>query len=374
MAELAGTHARLDPELREKLLLPLLTQHARQGVSYAALQADVAFYVGREVHGFVPVVASEALWLGLGEPLCRPEHRAVLAREFVTHAREAGIPVAFFPIPGAFLHELTALGMKGVAAAVEPVTFLDGFSLESPQGRKLRQSVKRASHHELRCELKFGDQLADDECRDLEALARRWLQEREGSGPRLLLAPTPFAGRAAKRYAIAYGDAGPAVFASLVPIPGRNGWMVEGLFRTAEAPRGSSECLLARTFAEFRDEGFGMVALGPSLLAVRRRQSFDGELETDCPVTNLVFRWLYAHAPELLNYRSAHRFKLKFSPDRTEPCYLVFEGERPDPELLHRFLGVMFPGVDFKGLVHELWERLSSESVARTLLPEDEEE
>jgi phosphatidylglycerol lysyltransferase len=375
MTEFAGSAAVLDAKMREKLLLPVITSSAHQGTSLAALRDVGQVYVGRGVPGFVPFVRSNDLCLGLGAPLANRSAVVALATEFVDFIRHQGMIPGFFPASGPFLAAISALGLRGVRAAVEPVRFLDGFSVAAPSGKRLRHAIRQAEHKGVHARLKFGIQLDDAERIALQEIESEWLSRKASGGAQFLFAAEPWRAAAIKRYAVAYVDEEPCAFASLAPMPGRNGWMVEGLFRKAGIPAGTSEFLLARTMEEFRDEGFSVVSLGPSILAVGRRGSdYDVELETVSEQANGVLRWLYAHAPGLLNYRSAHRFKLKFRPDRVEPLFFAFDGDQPDAEMLHNFLSIVFQEFDFGGLVQELWDRLASKTDARMLLSRNEED
>jgi len=310
----------------------------------------------------------------LGDPLCRQSVRQQLTREFMEFSASQGATPGFFPVSGEFGAELAEFGFGRVDAAVEPVVFLEGFSLAERSSRKLRAGLKRARHARVCCSMKFGVQLDEQGREELESIRRAWFERKGKQGAQLLLAPSPFVAYECKRYAVASVDGIPCAFASLVPVAGRNGWLVEGLYRLSDSPSGTSELLLVRLMEEFRDEGFGFLSLGHSMLAVpafeHRDRASSGEPGA---VASAVFRWLYGHASALLNYRSAHRFKLKFLPDSLEKAGFYFYPDEMSPQLLLRFLSAVFQQFDFKGLVHELWDRLSSESTASTLLSENEE-
>jgi len=373
MTDHHGITSALDEAARERLVLPLLLEYAGHGVSFVSLHADVRFYVGQQVRGFVPCVAGRSLLLGLGEPLCPPSQQVRLAREFSEEARGRGLTPGFFPVGEGFLSQLIGLEYSGLSAAVEPVVLAEGFPAGATR-RRLRNAARKARQAGVKCRMSFGVEIDDEQRQALGRIESRW-SEHMGPLGELLLAPSPFVAAARKRYVVAICGGQPCAFASLVPVVLSNGWMVDGLFRLPDAPRGTTELLLTYLIEQFRDEGFERISLGPSMLAVDRRTWADAVVSPeDLDVANAVFRWLYAHAPALLNYRSAHKFKQKFQPASAVDCFFAFGTGRPDPGLLLDFLSVIFRGFDFKGLVHELWGRLSSQPTAGTLLPEEEED
>ena len=231
--------------------------------------------------------------------------------------------------------------------------------------------MKRAEQSGTRCAIRHAVELGEEESGQLRAIYADWRERVHGAGARLLLAPSPFVARGFKRYAVASAGGEACAFATLVPLAARNGWAVEGLFRGGQAPQGASECLLVRVMEELRDEGFTILSLGPTMLAVPSRRVTSGGDSSDARlVANSVFRWLYAHAPELLKYRSAHGFKQKFHPQSTEIRHFGFRGTSLTADLLLDFLSIIFQGFEFKGLVHELWDRFLTDPMARTLLPD----
>jgi len=359
--------------MREKLLLPLISECAADATTHLALHADLSFYVGVKVHGFQPFVSHGALVVALGEPICRPDARERLLREFLDNVDRSKRTAGAFPVSAAQLDDLGRFGFSGVAAAVEPFCRPDEFRLDGPRARRLRPSVKKAEAGGVRCAIRFGVELPARESEQLQSLYSEWRDRVHSAGARLLLSPSPFVARSFKRYAIASVDREVCAFATLVPLAARNGWAVEGLFRAEDAPVGASECLLVRVLEELRDEGFTSLTLGPTVLAAPPVSDEHCDSSDPRLVANSVFRWLYSHAPELLKYRSAHGFKQKFHPQTTEVRYFAYRGASLTADLLLDFLSIIFQGFEFKGLVHELWERFLSEPMARTLLPESEE-
>jgi hypothetical protein len=174
--------------------------------------------------------------------------------------------------------------------------------------RRLREQLRRARAKGLSTRLVEADALRAGTAlrREVDALAAGWLRARRMEPMGFLVAVEPFHAPEAHRYVVAERGGRAVGFLSAVPVPAARGWLVEDLVRSAEAPNGTAESLLA---ALCRDvSGAAFVTLGLAPLAGRRARW--------AGLAAAVGRPLY-------DFAGLRAFKARLHPARWQPVYLL---------------------------------------------------
>jgi phosphatidylglycerol lysyltransferase len=99
---------------------------------------------------------------------------------------------------------------------------------------------------------------------------------------------------------------------SVVPIHGRDGWLLQTLLRAADAPNGTAEALVDAAMREALARGLTFVTLGLAPLA--------GDVPPPLRLARRAGRRLY-------NFAGLHAFKAKLRPERWDPVYLSYPPE-----------------------------------------------
>ena len=86
-----------------------------------------------------------------------------------------------------------------------------------------------------------------------------------------------------------------------------------------------------------------------------------------------VFTWVLRHVPALEQVRNAQRMKLLLVPQEARSLYLMFHPARPTSDLLLNFVKAIFPGLNFKGMVQEVWSAFASRLMQKRDATEKEE-
>ena len=115
------------------------------------------------------------------------------------------------------------------------------------------------------------------------------------------------------------------------PIPAREGWLIEQIVRSSQAPNGTAELLIDAAVRALGRESCHYVTLGLSPLSTRA-----GDLGTGGPAwLKLLLGWTRAHAHRFYNFEGLEAFKAKFRPAVWEPIYAIAGSPEFTPRLLY---------------------------------------
>jgi phosphatidylglycerol lysyltransferase len=110
-------------------------------------------------------------------------------------------------------------------------------------------------------------------------------------------------------------------FAVCVPIPGKNGWLVEDMMFVEGAPAGASEQLIDTVMRALANEGAALVSLGMVALA-----GLENPSEARHPWLTAFLRFSGRTMGALYNFEGLYRFRNKLRPMDWEPVYIVTYG------------------------------------------------
>ena len=104
---------RLGQEEKWELLSPFLTQHGREGIAYATLQAGMEYFIGET--GYIaytrvqhPLIARRPKRIAFSDPICAPEDLPALLSGFLARDERA----AFCVISEECAEVLRSMGFK----------------------------------------------------------------------------------------------------------------------------------------------------------------------------------------------------------------------------------------------------------------------
>lgn len=307
-----------DPERAQ--VLALLERHGRAPTSFQLLEAGNRYWFDGPPDAPTAVIGyvEAAGWrVVAGEPVCAPGDTAAVVRRFA-----AGGRVAFVGAERPFIDALAAAGLPHDALVIAEQPDFDpaGYTLDGPARRSLRAQVNRARNKGVRVRRVEAEELADRPGAlraEIERVLARWLASRRMSVMRFMVDVEPFTHPERRRYYVAdHGDE-PVGFLAAVPVYGRDGWFLEDVCRTPDAPNGTAELLIDAALADARDRGDGYVTLGMAPLA-----GVDGGPGPHRRLRRFML-WCAARAGALYDFSGVHRFKARFRPDRWTPQHLV---------------------------------------------------
>lgn len=253
----------------------------------------------------------------LGDPVCSPENKGALACSFHNFCKEKKLGVVYTIVSDSFAH----WGCENLSGAL--IEFGQKFVL-NPQsspleltGSKavlLRKKVKHAvkentSVHEY---LDHNPELRQA----IEVVAETWLNGR--TGPQIYLSHVHlFEDGYGKRWFYALQRERVVGFLVLNQLQANNGWLLNHIMLTKDAPHGTSELLITSTLDILKNENCQFVLIGP--VAGKKL----GKILGLNPLTSMVVRAIYKGARFLFRLSGSEIYWEKFQPG-IQSSYLMF--------------------------------------------------
>lgn len=240
----AWHHSR---DVDDTALLPWLTRHGTDAVSFQALKIHAQRWVDEPPPaGSGAVVAYQPIgrsWIAIGTPLAPLERRDVAVRRFCQAARAQGRRPVFLGV-----EDLAPFaGLRTLALGLQSVLKPSAWDATLRQWPKLREQVRRARAKGVSVRAVAPDELAPGAPlrTEVERLRAEWLGSRAMEPLGFIVEVDPFYAAAEHLYFAAFLRGRAVQFLSAVPIPARDGWLVEDMLRGRHAPNGTTELLLA---------------------------------------------------------------------------------------------------------------------------------
>lgn len=255
----------------------------------------------------------------MGDPLCPDDQKILLAKAFSEHCKERKMPIVYITVSASFAQSAYSLVSHSMLEVVDELVFdPQNDPKKGSKGRLLRGKVSQAvrfgiTAHEY---LTQNNELE----KEIESVGESWLKAREG--PQIYLAPVNlFSSRLGKRwiYARYQGKVIGVVF--LHQIAARNGWLLQLLLTTPDAPNGTSEFLVTSTIETLRKEGCTYLTFGSAL------KHEIGLIKGLGKPSSYLARIIYRSAKKVFPLDGRRKYWKKFSPE-PEASFLLFEGTK----------------------------------------------
>jgi lysylphosphatidylglycerol synthetase-like protein (DUF2156 family) len=252
-----------------------------------------------------------------GDPLCAPENKGALALAFQHYCEEQKLGVVYTIVS----EEFTYWGVEHLSGAL--IEFGDKFVLDpfnNPMdntGSKavlVRKKIKQALRNEAVVQEYFGKDLFLEQ--KIEEVADGWLQSRKGLQvylSKINLFKNPYG----KRWFYAKHKENIVGILTLNDLQSHQGWLLNNLMITPEAPSGTSELLVISALEVLKKENCRFVLVGP----VPAKQL--GEIIGLNPLSTAFVRGLFTCAKKILRLEGHGVFWEKFQPT-LQKSYLLF--------------------------------------------------
>jgi phosphatidylglycerol lysyltransferase len=295
--------------------LALIRRHGRTATAFRALGGKMEHWFLTDDTGDRGLVAyrrTPGALVAAGEPISDAHDAIAVAAAFVQFAASEGCRASFF----ATEETLAASPSFGrLMLGEQPVWGPQWWADHLAHHRSLREQLRRARAKGVTVHALDAEAMREPSRRaSLERLIARWLAARPMAPMGFLVEVDPFAWLSERRSIVAMRDGRPMALLSMVPVPKRDGWLVEHLLRDPEAPNGTAELLVDRAMRDLAADGVPWVTLGMAPLA----GAVSGWLRTIRSVSRPLF-----------NFDGLAAFKRKLRPQHWEPIYLVYPRDQP---------------------------------------------
>lgn len=348
-AGVAGRYLRLCLRYTHNLILPdptidLLRFYQSHGYNAHALvgiATGTSVWICPDTEGAVAYNEFGKVWLVPGDPLASVEKLATVSECFLQKAHAEGRVVGFVPATEQFAKQSSGLGLRAIRIGSAPYFDLTTWAPRGDRAKKARAGVNQAR----RAGVCVSEVINVDEqlISETNCLCRSWLTTRRSAIKfAWLFTVDPFQHQEKKKYFTARDANGKLVgFLAVSPIPARNGWYLEDVLRSKNAPNGTTDLLVVEVLDSLKRSGAKLATLGTALMAT------EGSADPDIHVSRVLSRaaWFVTGCFSIFyNFEGVRRFKAKFAPSWWESEYvLISQNVTAPPRILSALVHAIVP-------------------------------
>lgn len=322
-------------------LLRLYQLHGYNAHALVGVGPGIHLWNSPENEGAVPYNEFGKVWLVPGDPLASAENLAKVSDSFLRKAHADGRVVGFMPATGHFAKHSSSLGLRAVKIGAAPYFDLTTWAPRGDRAKKARAGVNQAR----RAGVRVTEVVEVDErlVRETACLCKSWLTTRR-SAIRFewLFTVDLFQHKDEKKYFTARDATGRLVgFLAASPIPARDGWYLEDVLRSRNAPNGTTDLLVVEVLNSLKHDGAKLATLGTAVLAT------EGDVDTEvyiAPVLSRLTRSVVRCFSIFYNFDGVRHFKAKFAPSWWESEYILMsQSITAPPRVLSAFIYAIVP-------------------------------
>jgi len=342
-------------------LLRLYQLHGYNAHALVGITSGTRLWTSTEADGAVAYNEFGKVWLVPGDPLASVENLAQVSDCFLKKARAEGRVVGFMPASQQFAKFGRGVGLRAIKIGSAPYFDLATWAPRGDRAKKARAGVnqaRRAGVHVTEV-VNVDEQLV----RETACLCKSWLTTRR-SAIRFewLFTVDLFQHKEKKKYFTARDPDGKLVgFLAASPIPAREGWYLEDVLRSKDAPNGTTDLLVVEVMDLLKRGGAKLATLGTTLMAT------EGVPDRGVHISRVLSRlaWPVARCFSVFyNFDGVRRFKSKFAPSWWESEYVLMSNNVTAPP---RVLGAVIHAIVPAGpsyliarQINRAWRRLQT--------------
>ncbi len=296
----------------------LIQRVGGDGLAYFALRRDKSYLFANDGRAMLAYRVVAGVALISGDAIGDDATSTALINRFHAERTSAGQRVAAIGLPAAALPKWWAAGLRTAYIGDEAIVIPAEFGLEGRAMRVVRQSHNRVHRLGYAIQLLRRDELSDALVSELRRVSDEWLGGKGERGFSMALDAPWDPEHADCIFAVGFDPAGrPVGYIHFVPTYLPHGLSLSTMRRTASAPSGLMDAILAETFLWSRSHGVERVSLNFSAFGgILRSADARGWQRLAAHILLRGERWFQI---ERLN-----AFNRKFQP-RWEPRYSAFE-------------------------------------------------
>lgn len=312
-------------------------QYGTNSSSYVLLEGPKSYFISPNVEGFIAYQTSLGVAVIGGDPVCAPDDRETLIREFVTAMGDR--PVCAYQVTPETLAAFRRAEFRDVQIGNEAIFDLSRFSLAGGHMELVRAATNKARREGVVVFEHYPNALAAERINaELSEVSSEWLRTRGNHEMGFLLGSPSLDGKTAKRFFVARSAERVEGFIVCEPIYGRNGYYLDCTRRRPDAKRGTMELLTSEIFRRLREEGCEICSMGLAPLA----KLDDPDLISYPRLTKLM-QFIYDRAEGAYDFKHLYRYKAKYHPHAWERRYLTFNQRRLSARMLYATISVRNP-------------------------------
>lgn len=297
----------------------IVLEHGWNATAYQILNPGIDLWFSATESAVVGYTRRGAVLLVAGAPVCAWNALAAVCAEFEEFGRRQRCRVCYVCAEERLRllfgesreHAIVALGAQ---PAWNPRRWSEVIRTRA----SLRAQLRRARNKGVVVEQWSAAQAASDA--GLRCVLRQWVEARRLPPLHFLVEPNVLDGVLTDRMVLVARRAEtPVAFLVASPMTAREGFLVEMVARSADAPNGSSELLIDEAMSRFAAMGCEYATLGLVALA----HAADKEIQKNPGWLRALMYFARAHANRFYNFRGLEQFRVKMAPERWETVYAI---------------------------------------------------
>jgi phosphatidylglycerol lysyltransferase len=296
-------------------LLGILRRFGWNATSFQVLESGFSYWSSGEEDAVAYVDTGRA-WVVAGAPIAAPERLGEVAHAFVAAAGRRGRRVVFFATEERFVrHE----GIESLLIGEQPVWDPRDWARTLSMAPSLREQLRRARAKHVSVRAVAEAEVSSPEAplrRSIERMIASWVGSKPMPPMGFLVRVDVFEHVRERRLFVArrgeHPDAEVVGFAAVIPVYARNGWFIEDLIRSPDAPNGTSELLVHAAMTAAAEAGSPYLTLGLSPLA--------GPVGASLTLAR-------KYGSSLYDFGGLRSFKAKLRPHEWAPIYLSYPAD-----------------------------------------------
>ncbi|MBY0529587.1 MAG: DUF2156 domain-containing protein [Rhabdochlamydiaceae bacterium] len=302
---------------RDRLEFVELVRRFAGATSDAILDPSMQIFTFPGIEGFVSYRLEAQVVIVFGEPTCAEKDKPLLTRAFHKAMQSQSKNVIYITASLAF----SQWAIENVCSTMIEMgeeLFFDPFrnpeKETGPQGSLVRRKVKRALRELVTVSEYQGDDLQIE--KEIELVGSIWLKQRRGTQFHISNVYL-FQDRLGKRWFYAKKDDRIVGVVTINQLHSQEGWLLNHLMTTPDAPVGTSELLIVSVFDFLRKEGCHLVTVGSAPAKTL------GTITGLSKPSSWMVRSLFQFGRKLGRLDGLNMFWSKFQPQR-KPTFILF--------------------------------------------------
>lgn len=302
---------------KKKICIVELVRLWGGSTSDAILDPETLFFTIPSIDGFVGYRLEKSCAVVLGDPVCAPQDKPLLAHAFHDAMEAQGVSIVYLAASHAFAHwaidhVCATLFKFGNELILDPSC--DPRTRTGTHASLLRRKTKQALREGVTIH-EYLESNADLE-RDMERASNEWLASRKGHQIHISDIYL-FDNRIGKRWFYAKKDHRVIGTISLNRLNVHNGWLLNHLVITPDSPNGTSELLVITALEALGKEGCRYATVG--MVAGTEIDEIIGL----SPVSTWLTKKIFHFARKIAHLDGLNTFWGKFHP-QSHPSYALF--------------------------------------------------
>lgn len=316
-----------DPERARQMVL----EHGWNSTAYQILNPGIEHWFSPSGSAVVGFVRQPRQWLGAGAPVCAPEDLPRIAQDFENEAQRHDCRVCYFCAAGR-LENLyrTSPQHSVITIGAEPVWNPHDWAAMADGHASVRAQLNRARNKGVRILPWPAEQARGNS--DLRNCLNDWLSHRHFPPLHFMTEPDTLDGVLRDRLLwVAVRGEKPIGFLLASPATRRNGYLLEQIVRTSDAPNGTAELLIDAAMRSLAELNCTFATLGLVALA----KHVEKEMARNPLWLRALLAWARAHGCRFYNFQGLEAFRTKLHPQMWEPVYAISNEKSFSPMTLH---------------------------------------